>query len=351
MEHKLGIIGFGGMASWHYENIKRIDGLEVVAAHDISAERIAAAQELGIKTHTQLADFLADDSFDMVLVATPNNFHKQMTIAALEAGKHVICEKPVAMNAAELQEMMDTAKRVGRVFTVHQNRRWDRDYQMVRQTVQSGKIGKLYSIESRVHGQNGILFGWRNKKVPGGGVLRDWGVHMIDQLLDLIDEKVTQVYAQMFSVLSDEVEDYYKLLLRFESGISATVEVGTFCFVMGPRWYVHGDEGSIIINDWDCEGQIVTGKDFSANWNPAVVQTVAGPTRTMAPRDPSTLLYHQLPDVSAQSDWCDYYKNVMAAIEGREELIVKPCQAMRVLQIIDAAFLSEEQGQSIKTDI
>ena len=351
MGHKLGIIGYGGMARWHHTNIARIDGLSVVAAYDIEEERLKAAEEQGLKAHRSLEAFLQDDSFDMVLVATPNIFHCAMTIAALEAGKHVVCEKPVTMSCAELERMMEAARKTGRVFTVHHNRRWDKDYRMVRRTIEQGKIGKPYAIESRVHGQNAVLFGWRNQKASGGGVLLDWGVHMIDQLLIMGQEPVTEVYAQMFSVISDEVEDYFKLLMRFESGLSALVEVGTFCLESGPRWVVHGEGGSILVRDWDCSGHIVTASEYAAGWKPAVVQTVAGPTRTMAPRSRDTLRFDELPNVDDISDWCDFYKNVMAAIEGREALIVTPDQVMRTMRVIECAQESSKTGQSIKTRI
>lgn len=351
MDHKLGIIGFSGMATWHTEHIRSVDGLTVVAAYDISEDRVQAAEMLGIRGYRNLESFLQDDSFDMVLVATTNDFHKPMVLAALAAGKNVICEKPASMCAEDLEEMIAAAKKAKKIFTVHHNRRWDKDYQMVKQVVEAGQIGKIYALESRAHGQNGILFGWRNKKAQGGGVLRDWGVHMIDQILMLIPEHVVQVYAQMFRVLSDEVEDYFKLLIRFESGVSALVEVGTQCFAMGPRWVVHGEKGSILVEDWDCNGKVVVGKPYTTDWAPAVVQTVAGPTRTMAPRARDTLDELKLPDVGDKSDWRTFYRNVMNAIDEKEPLLVKPEQALRVKRVIDCAFMSDEQGNAIKTDI
>ena len=110
-----------------------------------------------------------------------------MAIAALEAGKNVICEKPVALSSEDLAEMIAASEKAGKLFTVHQNRRWDRDFRMIMNTLKAGKIGSPYTIESRVHGQNGVMHGWRAYKVAGGGMLLDWGVHMIDQLLFMLD--------------------------------------------------------------------------------------------------------------------------------------------------------------------
>ena len=351
MAHKLGIIGYGGMAGWHHANAPRVEGLQVVAAYDIDPERVKAAEEKGLKGYYTLEEFLADDSFDMVLCATPNNFHCPLVCAALEAGKHVVCEKPVAMTSADLQHMIDTAKRCGRVFTVHQNRRWDRDFRMVMESVKAGTLGKLYSIESRVHGQNGFIHGWREYKVAGGGMLFDWGVHLIDQLLFLFDEPVVSVDCHMHVVKTPEVDDYFKLVMRFASGLSAQVEVGTYCLRQLPRWYVCGDAGTMVIDNWECDGEIVTANQYALDWEPIVVQTAAGPTRTMAPRPKETLSSEALPNVDDIADWTRFYCNVIAAIDGKEELIVKPEQAMRVIKVIEAGFRSSEEKRGLSVEI
>ncbi|MCL2099174.1 MAG: Gfo/Idh/MocA family oxidoreductase [Oscillospiraceae bacterium] len=348
MAHKMGIIGYGGMAGWHHENSKRVQGLEVTAAHDIEPGRLEAAKSRGLKTYEKLGDFLKDDSFDLVLVATPNNFHKPMVIAALEAGKNVICEKPVAMSVSDFDEMWEASRKAGKLFTVHQNRRWDRDFLIVKEALETGLLGKPYTIESRITGQNGVMHGWRAYKVAGGGMVFDWGVHMIDQLLWMIKEPVAEVYANLHMVKTPEVDDYFKLIMRFESGLSTQIEVGTYHLERLPRWYVCGDGGALVIHDMNCSGKITHSKDFEMEWTEEVVQTEGGPTRTMAPRPKETLEELPLPDV--RGDWADYYKNIMAVLDGKEELIVKPEEARKVMQVMAAVFESHETGETIKID-
>ena len=350
MSHKLGIIGYGGMACWHHDSIKaNFTDLQVVAAYDIDEGRRELAKSRGLTVFDTADEFLASHLFDIVLVATPNNFHCDYVCRALKAGYNVVCEKPVALNCEELDIMEQTAKETGKLFSVHQNRRWDQDYRIVKEAYEKGLVGKPFTIESRVHGQGGMVHGWREFKVAGGGMVYDWGVHLIDQILDMIPSKVVSVYANLHIVRTKEVDDYFKLVFRFENGISAQVEVGTFNLVQLPRWYVCGDGGALVIEGWDCSGKIIHTKDHLMKWEPVVVQTKAGPTRTMAPRPADTLEELPLPEV--HTSWSSYYRNIMDTIDGKAELIVTIPSVRRVLRVIEACFESDKRGEGVKTDI
>lgn len=351
MSHKLGIIGYGGMAGWHHNSIKQnFTDLQVVAAYDIDPARRELAKANGLVAFDTAEEFLASKLFDIVLVATPNNFHSEYVCRALKAGYNVISEKPVAMSCAELDLMENTAKECGLLFSVHQNRRWDRDYRMVKTAIEQGLVGKPFTIESRVHGQGGCVHGWREFKVAGGGMVYDWGVHLIDQMLDMFPQnKVVSVYANLHSVRTPEVDDYFKLVFRFDSGLTAQVEVGTFNLVQLPRWYVCGDGGALVINNWDCDGKIIHTKDHVLKWEPIVIQTSAGPTRTMAPRPTETLEELPLPEVNVS--WTSYYRNIMDTLDGKADLIVTIPSVRRVLKLIETVFESDKRGEGIATSI
>ena len=143
MEVRAGIIGFGYMGHYHLDKARCVDGLKVVAAYDVEPQKLAQAKEAGLIAYERLEAFLADPGVDLVLVCTLNDVHAQLSIACLNAGKHVMCEKPVTMNSQELQEVLLAAQKNGRLFTAHQNRRWDVDYRMVKQAVDSGEIGRM----------------------------------------------------------------------------------------------------------------------------------------------------------------------------------------------------------------
>ena len=195
---KIAIIGFGGMGNNHRKYIiKRLNDsdypekLEIAGVYDISPERKAFATECGLHNFNTAEEIMSDDSIKVVLIATPNDLHLPYVLEALRRGKNVIVEKPAAMDSRELGEMYDAAAKCGKVFSPHQNRRWDDDYLSVKKVYDSGEIGKVYRIESRVMGSNGIPGAWRKIKSQGGGMMPDWGVHLIDQMLQMIDSAST----------------------------------------------------------------------------------------------------------------------------------------------------------------
>lgn len=350
MTLKLGIIGYGGMGGWHRKNAARVDGVEVVAAYDIDPARVEAAKETGLKGYYTLDSFLADPEINIVLVATPNHVHKELAIAAANAGKNVIVEKPVAISIKEVDEIIEAAEKNKVLFTVHQNRRWDKDYCIMRKAVESGILGDVYNIESRVHGSGGKIYGWRAVKEYGGGMLLDWGVHLLDQILYMYPEnKVVSIYAQLFSVLNPGVDDYFKILMKLDNGVSVQVEVGTFCLRSLPRWYVGGNAGTLTIENFEGKGGITRVKKLMEEVEPEIVETAAGPTRTFAPQPVEVREEIGLPE--ANPDWTDFYRNVLNTIEGKEELIVKPSEVRRVFSVMEAAFKSNELGRSLDVNL
>jgi len=333
------------MGNWHYQNIRdNVSALHVKGAFDIRPERQEYVLQQGLHLYRDLDEILSDGEIELVTIATPNNFHKDYAIACLKAGKNVVCEKPVTLNAAELKEIIAVAEETGMLFTVHQNRRWDKDYCIIRKILEEGTIGKPYFIESRVQGSRRSMHGWRGYKENGGGMLLDWGVHLLDQLMNMIPGKVLSVNAHLKTVFSEEVDDNVKVLLRFEGDISALLEFSTNCFINHPRWHVSCTEGTSVVENWECDGQIVKLAENAdeMSWADEIVYTAAGPTRTMAPRPSHTKQIMELPKV--ETEWADYYRNVVEVLEGTEELIVKPEQCLRVMRLIDLIFEACEKN-------
>ena len=125
MKKGLGIVGYGGMGVWHLEKAQKSDVVELIAVYDINEERNLVAEENGIKAYRSLDEILADEKVEIILIATPNDVHEEVVVAALNAGKSVICEKPVALSLESLDRMIAAAEKNGVRFSTHQNRRWD----------------------------------------------------------------------------------------------------------------------------------------------------------------------------------------------------------------------------------
>ena len=350
-KHTIGIIGFGGMAKYHFDALKNYERAYVKGVWDVNPARMELAVQLGLTAYKSLECLLCDSDIDLVLVSTTNEAHKELTIKAFEAGKNVICEKPAALNSAELTEMIDAAKKYNRVFTVDQNRRTNRDCRLMKKIAESGEIGEAYSIESRVEAARGIS-AWRTVKRLGGGIMLDWGVHLIDQLMYMLNQRVTSVFCKMYRIKYTEIEDNFTLFLTFESGVTAVVEVGTNNYITRPRGDVLGKSGTLQINDWDCRGKIVKRGDVKNVFDEAIIYTSAGPTKTMLPMQPSE---NKTVDICATDDIVDnflaVYDQFIDAAEGKAELTIKPEQALRVMQVIDAAFESDKTGKAIDTSI
>ena len=216
MNIQLGIIGFGGMGCWHAENAPRA-GVTIAAVCDIAEEKRATARELGYRVYNSAEELLADPQVNTVILTVPNYLHKEMCLKAAAAGKNVITEKPAALSVAELDEMEAACKAAGVFFTSHQNRRWDKDMLMVKKAYDEGLLGNIFTIESRLHSGNGYMHEWHLYKKYGGGMMYDWGVHLIDQILFMMpDAKVKTVFADIKKVLHEEVDDYFKIILKID---------------------------------------------------------------------------------------------------------------------------------------
>lgn len=344
-KYALAMVGFGGMAHWHYDWItENFDNLFVYGVYDIKESQMEDARSKGLYAYSSREELMADPKVDIVLCACPNDVHKEVVIDALRAGKTAISEKPVTMNSEDLQDMIDVANETGKVFTVHQNRRWDKDFRTIKHIYDQNLLGNIFNIESRVHGSRGIPGDWRQEAAHGGGMMLDWGVHLLDQMLQMIPEKLTTIYCSYDHVTNEEVDDGFKAIFTFESGLKFHVEVGTSNFIELPRWYVLGQNGSALIENWNLDGKIVRVTQWDEK-DVVPIRAAAGLTKTMAPRNDNTIHTEALPDVDV--DLTEFYKNIIAATEGKEEQLIKHDELMRVMKLMEACKLSAETNKAI----
>lgn len=342
------VVGYGGMGGWHVGHLQKSDVCDLLGIYDIDPARAELAESRGIYAYSSLDDVLADERVDLITIAVPNDSHKEIAIKALRAGKHVICEKPVMLSVADLKDVIAVANETGKLFTVHQNRRFDVDFLAMKKLHDSGEIGKIFNIESRIHGSRGIPSDWRGEFEHGGGMLYDWGVHLIDQCLQIMTGKIKRIYCTFDNITNKEVDDGFKLTMYFDDGSEAYCEVGTYNFIAMPRFYMRGDKGTAFIRDWREETQVVKCKYWHES-DVLPVETAAGLTKTMAPRDSVTTDEYSVERPT--SDVHNYYRNFVKAIDGEATQLVTHPEMLRVLGVIEAAFESVEKKQVIKVDL
>jgi len=251
---QIGIVGFGRIGAEHASWISAAVGIRAAAVSDATPARRELALARGLRTYPDVESMLADRSIDAVLIATPTAMHFPHAMLALEAGKHLMIEKPMALDLEESRHLVQEAHSRGKVLSVFHNRRWDIDYLTVQSAIASGAFGKLINVESRL-GQFASCVGpaaqeyrpgWRNEASFGGGGLYDWGSHFVDQLWRLLwPARPVRVFAQLRgNVWTTDCDDFARVLIDFDNNAVGLCEINTTTACPLPRWHLDGTLGS-----------------------------------------------------------------------------------------------------------
>lgn len=352
---RVGIIGCGGIANGkHLPALQKLEGIEIVAFCDIIPERAKkAAEEYGVegaKVYEDYKKLLRDDSIETVHVLTPNKFHSEMTVAALDAGKHVMCEKPMAINPAEAQLMLDAQKRSGKLLTIGYQGRFRKDSIYLHRACQRGDLGEIYfakahAIRRRAVPTWGVFI---REDLQGGGPLIDIGTHALDLTLWMMDNyKPKSVMGSVFKKLNDlkeagnawgdwdpeqyTVEDSAFGFITMENGATIilesswalnTLDVGeaktTLC---GTKAGADMRDG-LRFNSNDLGSLTVTKPDLSAG---------------------GVAFYDGKKIDASDLEAMSFYKSVRHG----DELVVKPEEAFMVTKILDAIYESGRTGKPV----
>jgi len=243
----VGIIGAGGISECHTEGYKNTGNVKVTAVCDINEQRAKAYAEKYDIPHvfTDYREMLKIDKLDAVSVTTWNNGHAPISVAALKAGKHVLCEKPLAMNTVEAKQMADTAKETGKLLMVGFVRRFEDNVKYLKNAIESGYFGRVYYVKTGYIRKWGNPGGWfSDKKRSGGGPVIDLGVHVIDLVRYINGKpKAVSVMASTFNYLGmkpnikgiskyrsqdyddySDVEDAATAIIKFDNGMALSFE-------------------------------------------------------------------------------------------------------------------------------
>jgi scyllo-inositol 2-dehydrogenase (NADP+) len=311
---KAGIAGYGmAGAVFHGPLIEAVEGLEVAAVMTRSAERAgqARAKHAGVRIVESVDELL--DGIDLLVVASPNSAHVELGLAGLDAGLHVVVDKPLAVTAADAQRLLDAGRE--RV-TVFHNRRWDGDFLTLQKLVRDGSLGDVTRFESRFERfRPEIKEGWRElgDAAEGGGVLLDLGSHLIDQALQLFGAPES-VYAEVRTRRPGaKVDDDVFVALEHSGGEISHLWMSAVAPLHGPRFRVSG-----LAAGFGCDGL-----------DPQEDQLREG----MSPGDPG---FGQVEGLEPGC-YAEYYERVRDWVAGDGPAPVDPADGVRVLEVIEQA--------------
>lgn len=339
---RVAVVGYGFAGRcFHTYLIDLAEGLELYALASSRPEaRADAEQRFRIKTVETFEEIIADETVDLVVLATPNDLHARQAIRAMEAGKHVVTDKPMCLSLREADAMIAASKAHDRLLSIFQNRRWDGDFLTVKKVINDGLLGTPFLIEM-FWGQYGVPRGWRGDAAHGGGKFFDLGAHLVDQALQLVDAPVERVYAEFHAPAgwTRDIEAHAMASIRFANGVEVRVENSSLAKKPKPRWYVLGTEGALVKEGVDPqESAMIAGDIDGAREAP----------------EHYARLFHDVDGEAAETvvepvpgRWRSYYENIANALEDRAILSVTAESARVALAVIEAARKSAATGKAV----
>ena len=329
---RVGVIGYGGAFNMGLGHLKEMEkaGMTPVAVCEVDPERLKVAETdfPSIQTYSTVADMLRKSDVNLVTIITPHNSHAKLALQCLKAGRHVVCEKPLAITTAECDAMIAAAKKSGVVLSTYHNRHWDGwILRAVEQIKEKKVIGDIYRVEARMGARALPSDWWRTSRTISGGILYDWGVHLLEYGLQLIDSDITEVagfsktgyWAPKTKWKKDTNEDEAEAVVRFRNGSWLTLNITSLDSNAKPGFLeITGTEGSYVI-EWG--GYTIHKRDGQ---NYSLEQGA------------------HYPNASEK-----FYGNIADHLTKGAKLVITPEWSRRPIHIIDLAAQSAKKGRTL----
>ncbi|MCK4244111.1 MAG: Gfo/Idh/MocA family oxidoreductase [Candidatus Omnitrophica bacterium] len=331
---KCGVVGLGRIGwSTHCKKIQEREDLELVCVVDPLAERREEAiTTFKTKVFSTIEEAIGNLNLDLLVIASPSKFHAEQTIKALNAGIHVLVEKPMAETLKEVDEMIAISKKKGKVLAVHQQHHFAADYIQLREILDSGILGKIYRIVYRSY-RFARRSDWQSLKRMGGGTLSNTGPHGIDMLLGILGGKAELLFADLRKVATvGDAEDVVILLFKGEKGELVEFESNSAAAFPEPNWYIMGESGTLIYQD-----STFRIKHFNPDklMPLSADDSLAVKGRTYDNKDRIPWQEETIPLDQTKS--LDFYDNLVAAIYGKEKLRVPLEDIREQIRLINEA--------------
>ena len=349
---RIGMIGVGQISKNHLRRYSEMDTVEIVAAADIDEAELASVAEMhGIEhTYTRFRDMLERDDIEAVDVCLHNNLHAPATIAALEAGKNVYCEKPIAGAYVDGKAMLEAARACGRKLSIQLATLFSKETKVARRLIDDGKLGRLYHARSTGHRRRGRPFvdgygtaSFVKKEVASGGALFDMGVYHISQMLYLLGQReITRISGKIYQETGMDaarrkesgysVEELGMGLVRFSDGVTLDLI---------EAWAIHLDP---------FEGSYVVGSEGGIRLDPFSFHTTLSDVEMDGTFDlnGADTRWHRLnPDETAYDSPQHHW---VAALQGRVPLLPTAETALQTMLISEGIYLSDKLGREVTAE-
>jgi scyllo-inositol 2-dehydrogenase (NADP+) len=333
---RCGVIGLGRIGwSHHCQVMQQHPGFQLVGVCDREADRVQEAVEAtGCAGHRQPARLLADDSIELVVVATPSTFHQRMSIQALEAGKHVLVEKPSALSAKGIDCMIRAAKKSARLLTMHHNYRLNPEFLTVREIIEKGTLGQVFRIKRTVAGFS-RRNDWQVLRKYGGGMTGNWGVHLVDQGLQLLGAPVKTVWGSVHHLFNPgNAEDDIKAIIEGRNGVVIDVDMTSVDASTRPSWIVCGDRGTLWIQDGQMHLKYLSRKRVK-QLEPMDLPYAVGRSYGVQPKPDKLPWKEEAREIKPKGTYGSFYDNLYEAVRDGKELLVTPESARLTYDVLD----------------
>ncbi len=347
---RVGVVGFGVAGQvFHAAVIHETPGLELACIVE-RRKQLAGSKYPGVRIAASVEELLEDPSIQLCVVATPNHLHRSLAETCIKAERHVVVDKPLALSSADAGALASIAHECKVLLSAYHNRRWDGDFQTVRDLLAGGRLGKPVLFESHFDRfrPEPKADAWRETEESGGGVLYDLGPHLIDQALALFGAPTT-LWADIRKTRSGvKVDDGFDIYMSYEESANPHLRVVLRSSVLaaspGARFTLHGTSGSY--EKWGLDPQedaLKAGASFAdegfgyeprSNWGILTVPDAPPETIPTLP-----------------GDYRRFYENVRDAIEGKAKLETGVDAAWSVARLIEFARESSREGRRLPVDL